>query len=72
MALLDRLFMTKFLSKSLWTSKSFKNSYQRMHLSKTSIICTVRYVFLHNLDSQSDFDKNSVTTKVGKVETFLS
>ena len=36
---LTRFFVTIFLSKSLWTSKSFKNSCQKMYLSKISIIC---------------------------------
>ena len=38
--LLDQLFFDKsyFFSKSLWASKSFQNSYQRMYFSKICII----------------------------------
>ena len=44
-------FVTKFLSKLLWASK------------KISIICTLWYEFLNDLDTQSDSDKKFVTKK---------
>ena len=60
------LFVTIFFSKSLWASRSLKYSYQRMYLSKISIICSLWYEFKRNLDAQSDFDKNIVTKKLVK------
>ena len=43
-----------------------------MDLSKISIIYTLWYEFLNNLDAQSDFEKYCVTKKTGQVEPFLS
>ena len=59
-------FVTNLFSKSLWASKSFKKWYQRMYLSKISIICILWYDFLNNLDPQKDFDKKCVTKKLVK------
>ena len=57
--------MTKFLSKSLWESKSYKNSYQRVHMIMIDILLKyiLWYDFLNDLDAQSDFNKKIVTKK---------
>ena len=63
MALLDQLFCEFFLSKSLWESKSFKNSYQRVQMIDILLKYILWYESLNDLDAQSDFDKNIVTKK---------
>ena len=56
MVLLDQLFVTIFLSKSLWESKSYKNSYQRVHMINILLNYILWYEFSNDLDAQSDFD----------------
>ena len=69
---LTSFFVIKDFSKSLLTSESLKKSYQRMYLSKISIICTLWYESFNNLDAQSDFEKQFCHKKAGQVEPFLS
>ena len=58
--------MTKFLAKSLWVSKSFKNSYQGVQMIDILLKYIFWHDFLNDLDVQSDFDKNIVTKKLVK------
>ena len=48
--------MTKFLSKSLLESKSFKKSYQRVQMIDILLKYIHWYEYLNDLDAQSDFD----------------
>ena len=66
MFLLDRLFLTMFLSKSLWASKSFKKSNQWMYLGKIFPFAPSIMKFLTIWIPQSDFDKKCVTKKLVK------
>ena len=59
MVLLEQLFVTKSLSKSIGESESLKNSYQRVQM----IEVLLKYEFINDLDAQSDFDKKIVTKK---------
>ena len=56
--------MIIFLSKSLWESKSFKNSYQSVQMIDILLKYILWYDFLNNLDAQSDFDKKIITKKL--------
>ena len=49
--------------KSLWESKLFKNSYQRVQMIDILVKYTLWLEFLNDFDAQSDFDKNFVTKK---------
>ena len=62
--------MTFSFSKSLWVSKSFKNSYQIVQMILLKYI--LPYEFLNDLGAQSDFEETFVTKKAGHVEPFLS
>ena len=59
-------FVTIPLSKPLWASKSFKNSYQIMQMIDIFLKYILWYEFLNDLDAQSDFDKILVTQKLVK------
>ena len=63
MVLLEQLFCDIILSKSLWESKSFNNSYQRMQMIEILLKYILWYEFLNDLDAQSDFDKKIITKK---------
>ena len=60
---LTGFFVTKFLSKPLWPSKSFKNSYQRVQMIDILLKYILLYDFLSDLDAQCDFEKHFVTKK---------
>ena len=64
--------MSKFLSKSLWDSKSFENSYQRVQMIDILLKYILRYEFLNDLDARSDFEKKNCHKKAIQVEPFLS
>ena len=58
--------MAKFLSKSLWESKWFENSYQKVQMIDILLKYILWYDFLNELDAQSDYDKNFVPKKPAK------
>ena len=55
-----------FLSNSLWESKSFENSYQRLQIINILLKYILSYEFLNDLDVQSDFEIKTVTKKLVK------
>ena len=66
MVLLDQLFVTTFLTKSLGATKFFKNSYERIQIIDILLKYILWYQSINDLDAQSDFDKNFVTKKLVK------
>ena len=64
-AYLTSFFVTFFFSKSLWESKSFENSYQRVQMIAISLKYILWFEFLHDLDSKSDFEKKNCHKKSG-------
>ena len=57
MVLLDQLFCDNFLAKSIWESKSFENSYQRVQIIDILLKYILSYEFFNDLDAQTDFEK---------------
>ena len=50
-------FVINFLSKTLWASKLFENSYQKMQMIDILLKYILWYEFSNDLDAKSDFDK---------------
>ena len=67
MVLLDQLFVTKCLSKSLWESKSFKNGYQRVQMIDILLKYILWYDFFKRFGCPKWFWQDFCHKKAGQV-----